>query len=323
MTKRLTLVGVAAVAVVWGPYVYAELAREPLPAAGPAAQPAPLEPTPVVYAAHPPEPVQLVAAPAAPLLAAPAVPLLAAPEQAVVEPAEQAPPAVDDPSQPTAASDETTIAAATDSRTPDLAAPAVATEQVARAAPAVPAPQVPAAVVQVPAAEPAREVAAVAEAEPTAPAAAARDDETARAAKEDDPADKQRAEAKPKSGEHEDAPTPESLAPAFRSTFAREARDAQWASTEEPRLARLLSGAGVPPAAIAEVRCQSTVCRIALNSVDVKAVQQSPLYQVLYQRVRDEFGPVLLDPTDQDGEQHAAFYVLRKGYELERPRDSY
>jgi hypothetical protein len=64
----------------------------------------------------------------------------------------------------------------------------------------------------------------------------------------------------------------------------------------------------------------STVCRIALNSVDLKAVQQSPLYQLISSRVKDEFGTLGLDATGE-GERHAAFYILRKGYELDRARE--
>lgn len=282
MTKRLTLVGVAAVAVVWGPYVYAELARRPLPVASPEPEQVVAEPAPVVAAT----PVKFEPQPLAAAPSAPALPNL--PEPAAV--AEEPPPA--------AAAEETVTAAATDQRLDGHAALAAATEQAAQPTPAEP-----------PKPSAAHEEAA-AEAQP--------------AKQEPEPVANKPAEEKPKAAENDEAPTPESLAPAFRSAFDRESRDAQWASSEEPRLTELLSGAGVPASAIAEVRCQSTVCRIALNQVDVQAVQQSPLYHLLYQRVRDEFGPMLgLDPTSRDGEQHAALYVLRKGYELPSSRDSY
>jgi hypothetical protein len=55
--------------------------------------------------------------------------------------------------------------------------------------------------------------------------------------------------------------------------------------------------------------------------VDLKAIQQSPLYQVISARVKDEFGTLGLDAMGE-GEQHAAVYVLRKGYELEHGRDT-
>jgi hypothetical protein len=44
-------------------------------------------------------------------------------------------------------------------------------------------------------------------------------------------------------------------------------------------------------------------------------MEQSPLYQLLAQRVKDEFGTLGLDSSGGDG---TAFYVLRKGAELAR-----
>lgn len=337
MTKRLTALGIAIVAVVWGPYVYAELARKPLPPATVESPTAIIEPTPVAYQAPAPNRAQLLAAleanqqPAAesasqanaaePIAPEPSLAEPAAHEPSVAEPAAAAP--------PTAANVETTIAPATD--------PALATAAAAHPAPGQPAPGSPGAPGQ-PTGDPAANGVAAqpaAAADSDAPSAArAEAEDSAHAAAAKQLAEPENAEAKHaddkraddakhvEKKEGDEATNPESLAPAFRSAFDRESRDAAWASGEEPRLAQLLAGAGVPASAIGEVRCQSTVCRVALNSADMKAVQQSPLYQLLYQRVRDEFGTLGLDPAGGDGEQHAAFYVLRKGYELERARDT-
>jgi hypothetical protein len=321
MTKRLTALGFAIVGVVWGPYVYAELARKPLaPVAEEPASPV-FEPTPVAYETAAQERAQLLAAvaeqrkaaaaapeeenlaPAEPVADEPALAEPAAPE--AVEPAAAAVPAL----PPAAANPETTAAPAAD---PALAAAAHPAAQPAAA------PEAPAAAQPV-AADPAVAKAA----EETAHAASAKEPAEAEA-KHDERADEKHEDKAddPRDEKHEkkeaSAATPESLAPAFRSAFARESRDAAWANGEEPRLTQLLAGAGVPSNAISEVRCQSTVCRVALTSVDVKAAQQSPLYQLLYQRVRDEFGTLGLDTAGTDGEQHAAFYVLRKGAELAR-----
>lgn len=299
MTKRLTALGFALVGVVWGPYVYAELARKPLTPV--ASEPAPqvIEPTPVSYVPPAQERAQLMAALAEPHTAA------AAPEQPVpAEPALAEPAAVDpaapevaEPAAlpPAAANAETIAAAATD--------PALAAAQPAAAPEAAPQPAA--------AADPSTK--------PDEPAHAAAKEVAEGEAKHEEHSDDRHDEKAEKADDkHEATATPESLAPAFRSAFDRESRDAAWANGEEPRLAQMFAGAGVPASAIGEVRCQSTVCRVALTSVDAKAVQQSPLYQLLYQRVRDEFGTLGLDATGSDGEQHAAFYVLRKGAELSR-----
>jgi hypothetical protein len=337
MTKRLTALGFAIVGVVWGPYVYAELARKPLaPAEAPVS--AVIEPTPVAYATPAQERAQLLAALAERRKAAPPSdpangprtepvadePIPAEPAAAeAVEPMPAVlpalPPAAASAETVAAASAETTAAAATD--------PArIAAAQPERLPQPAAAPSVP----QPPAAEPA--AAKPAAAEELVHNAAAKESLEAEA-KHEERADEHHDEKRDEKADdkHDDktddkhdekrelaASTPESLAPAFRSAFDRESRDAAWANGEEPRLTQLLAGAGVPASAIGEVRCQSTVCRVALNSVDAKAVQQSPLYQLLYQRVRDEFGTLGLDNAGGDGEQHAAFYVLRKGAELSR-----
>ena len=277
MTKRLTLVGLAAVAVVWGPFVYAELARRPLSASS--SEPRaietaePLEATPVVFAPAPsPQPAQ----PEAPATVT------------VIEPAAEPPP-------PAAAAE------------PEPAAqPAEAEEPAVVAQPVHHPPE--------PSAQPAEPVA---QAEPAQPPAA---EETAPKPK---PEPEQPAE---------NAATPEAnsaaaaqaiaLAPQFRSTFDSESRDAQWAEHEEPRLTQLLATSGIPASAISEVRCQSTVCRVSFSQSDLE--HTSPLQLAgLVQKVREEFGPSLaLDPAKREnGDQAAAFYVLRKGFELGR-RDS-
>jgi hypothetical protein len=311
MTKRLTALGFAAVAVVWGPYVYAELARKPLPAAT-VEPPSPIiEATPVVYESPATERAQLLAA----LAAARETAAASAAQDHAAEPDAPEPPGG---LQPAAANPTTSLAAATD--------------PAALAAPELPQVQLPQPAAADPAAHPAQPTAAPAQPPTSAEAQPAKDDsadgQPAVAAKEEPSPDAKRETAKEEvavEAKHEDtkadAPTPESLAPAFRSTFDRESRDATWANGEEPRLTKLLAGAGVPESAISEVRCQSTVCRIALNSADLKAVQQSPLYQLIASRVKDEFGTLGLD-ANGEGEQHAAFYILRKGYELEHARDT-
>jgi hypothetical protein len=324
MTKRLTALGFAAVAVVWGPYVYAELAREPLPPVTVEPSNAVVDPTPAAYHAPAPDRAQLLAALEADQEKAAQAPSQAnavaepiAPEPALGEPAPQAPEPVAAVAPPAAANTDTTLAPATDP-TVAAAAPGQPPDHPAAQAANGLAPQPAAAP-----ADPDAPNAAKPEAEDPAHAAAAKEQAEAASA-EAKHADEKRAEDAKRADKKEgdEATNPENLAPAFRSAFDRESRDAAWASGEEPRLAQILAGAGVPASAIGEVRCQSTVCRVALTSVDMKAAQQSPLYQLLYQRVRDEFGTLGVDPAGGDGEQHAALYVLRKGYELERARDT-
>jgi hypothetical protein len=322
MTKRLSVVGFAAVAVVWGPFLYSELARKPLPAAEP--EPVVVNPTPVAFEDRAQLQAALVQHRQAELaaaqeqqaaqerlaaLAAAKEQLAAAEQPAVAEPAAE--PSKESEQPPTAAGAETTVAAAS------AAAPGQPAEPALHA-PVQPPPLA--------ANDPAAREHAPAEAASPNGAPAARDEAAPAEEAAKQPAEAAKDDAKPAEPEAhakaEEPATPESLAPAFRSAFDRESRDAQWASTEEPRLTQLLTSAGVPATAIADVQCQATVCRIALNSVDAKSPQQSPLYQLLYQRVRDEFGPMLGMDTGQNGEQHAAFYVLRKGYELERARET-
>ncbi len=318
MTKRLTALGFAAVAVVWGPYVYAELARKPLPPTTVEAPSPIVEPTPVVESA---------VAERARLLAQLAEARENAAAQAhdnhAVDPDAPEPPGG---LQPTAANvgDPTPVAAAIDPHAPAAPElPQVQPPQPAAADPAAHPPQ-PAAAAAQPAAAPTTPDAPSAEAqaaneEAAVPAKDPAADAKHASAKEeasDDRHEETKETKEAKRAETGDAPSPESLAPAFRSAFDRESRDVAWANGEEPRLTQLLAGAGVPESAISEVRCQSTVCRIALNSVDLKAALQSPLYQLISSRVKDEFGTLGLDASGE-GEQHAAFYVLRKGYELE------
>jgi hypothetical protein len=283
MTKRLTLVGLAAVAVVWGPYVYAELVRRPLTPASSESQVIedgePLQVTPVVFAPAPSaQPAQLAAEPTTVIDPATAPPPVAAPvaPEPAAQPAEAEEPAVvAPPNHPPIEAAQQAVPVA------QVEPPPAAEENVPKAEPA--------------AAEQPAENAAKAEA-PSAPPEAV--DPAAAAAQA------------------------EALAPAFRSAFDRESRDAQWAEHEEPRLSQLLSTSGVPASAIGEVRCQSTVCRVSFNASDLEKTSPLQLVQ-LVQRVREEFGPSLaLDPAKREGDQSAAFYVLRKGYELGRGRDS-
>jgi hypothetical protein len=78
---------------------------------------------------------------------------------------------------------------------------------------------------------------------------------------------------------------PSELAPAFRRAFEAEPRDAFWAVDEEPRLAGLLHGIGVPDSSVAEVACRKTVCRVAFSSLELEADVQSKLYA----RMHDDF----------------------------------
>jgi outer membrane biosynthesis protein TonB len=282
MTKRLTLVGLAAVAVVWGPYVYSELARQPLSAAAPDSHViennAPVQVTPVVFAPTARvEPAQPQPEPAA----------------TAIEPASDPPPADPEPAaQPV-----------------EAAEPAIAAQPVR---PPVEAPQPETPVAQPAAPQP---LAAEENAHKNEPAATAEPTENAA-----------KAEAPSAAPEPTDpaaaAAQAQALAPAFRSTFDREARDTQWAEKEEPRLTQLLASSGLPASAISEVRCQSTVCRVSFSATDLENASPAQLAQLM-QRAREEFGPSLaLDPAKREGDQAAAFYLLRKGYELGHGRES-
>jgi hypothetical protein len=289
MTKRLTLVGFAAVAVLWGPYVYAELARRPAKPpteAEPIATQPVIETTPVAYKPSA-RPAQVdvpahttvgtsidpdrVAAPAQPVeqLAEPA-----APEQEPSEPFELAPPPAGLP--PVEAQ-------------PAQAAAAAAPANEPAAAPA--APEAPA---------PAQEPGSAAAENSAAPAP-----EPSQQAAEKQAASDLSAHAKAvKDGSVH--VIPDVIAPAFRSAFDKETRDVAWAAKEETRIASTLSNAGVPSNAIAEVRCQSTVCRVSINQADIEATAQTGLFE----RVHQHFGAGLaLDPQAQD--HRAAFYVMR------------
>lgn len=272
MTRRLALAGFAAVAVLWGPYLYSEWSRDPLRPAPDYTRmlaDAPEPAVPVEPVAHEPVETELAAATAEP----------AEPSEAIAEPEATGEP----PELAEAPTDEASA----------LALPPPAAEPAAPAAAqgSVSPPPVPPA-----AADPAP-VAAAEPAEPAEPEAAT--DPVAPVAKEAD---------KP-------APSPETLAPAFRSAFDREARDVSWAGHEETRLTSLLSTAGVPEALVSEVRCQSTVCRISINAGDTPPELRSALLL----RAQRELGPrFALDTSPTaESEPHASVYVLRKGYDLE------
>ena len=233
MTKRLTLVGLAAVAAVWGPFVYAELARRPLAPTSDDARAIeasePVQATPVVFAPAPSaEPAQ------------PAV----EPTVTAIEPAVNPPPA----------------AAAAE---PELAAQPAEPEEPAQLAQQQQKPPIEAAEAVAQAVEPPPPPAAAEEHADKVEPAAAEQPATAPAEHAAKP------EAPSAPAEATDfvaaAAQAEALAPAFRSTFDRETRDAQWAEREEPRLTQLLSSSGVPATAISEVRCQSTVCRVSFT----------------------------------------------------------
>lgn len=101
----------------------------------------------------------------------------------------------------------------------------------------------------------------------------------------------------------------------FRSVFDDEPRDAFWAGAEEPRLIGLLHGAGVAEAAIGDVACRKTVCRVAFRSADL----EDELENKVAERMRAEFAELVLDMHDAESEQHATLYVLRSGYVLQPP----
>jgi hypothetical protein len=104
------------------------------------------------------------------------------------------------------------------------------------------------------------------------------------------------------------------LTPAFRKAFDAEPRDAFWASDEEPRLAHLLQGFGLPEGAIAEVACRKSVCRVAFTKFEL----DSELETKLSAKIVDEFAHgAAFEPRNPDGEEHAPLYVLRAGYKLE------
>ena len=104
------------------------------------------------------------------------------------------------------------------------------------------------------------------------------------------------------------------LALAFRKAFDSEPRDAFWASDEEPRLAHLLQGFGLPEGAIAEVACRKSVCRVSFTKFEL----DSELETKLSAKVADEFNHgAAFEPRNPDSEEHAPLYVLRAGYKLE------
>jgi hypothetical protein len=110
------------------------------------------------------------------------------------------------------------------------------------------------------------------------------------------------------------ATTPEARTRVFSSVFDDEPRDAFWASTEEPKLLGLLHGAGVAEAAIGDVACRKTVCRVAFRSADL----EDELETRVAERMREEFGELALDMHEPESEQHATLYVLRSGFQLKR-----
>jgi hypothetical protein len=104
------------------------------------------------------------------------------------------------------------------------------------------------------------------------------------------------------------------LAPAFRKAFDAEPRDAFWASDEEPRLAHLLQGFGLPDGAIAAVACRKSVCRVAFTKFELESEAETKLAT----KITDEFAHgAAFEPRNPDSEEHAPLYVLRAGYKLE------
>ncbi|HEX7480017.1 MAG TPA: hypothetical protein VF331_19625 [Polyangiales bacterium] len=107
---------------------------------------------------------------------------------------------------------------------------------------------------------------------------------------------------------------PSELVPAFRAAFEAEPRDGFWAADEEPRLGKLFHGAGVALADVSEVACRKTVCRVIWNAAASDAEEANKLYAALH----DGYGSGLaLDSKQAERDEHAALYVLRKGYQLE------
>jgi hypothetical protein len=107
---------------------------------------------------------------------------------------------------------------------------------------------------------------------------------------------------------------PSELAPAFRRAFEAEPRDAFWAVDEEPRLAGLLHGVGVPDSSVAEVSCRKTVCRVAFSSLELEADVQTKLYA----RMHDEFDHAHALDHHAQQEHDGTLYVLRPGYRLDK-----
>lgn len=141
---------------------------------------------------------------------------------------------------------------------------------------------------------------------PTAPAA----DPTAIAA-----AEKPAEPAAAAEGEADEAPRPvwpHELAAAFRKTFDAEPRDGFWAESYEPKLRTLFRGAGADEHTVGEVVCRKTVCRVAFSMEDLDAEAEATLLADA-----QKLSPALaLD--EKHSEAHAALYVLRQGYQLER-----
>jgi hypothetical protein len=104
------------------------------------------------------------------------------------------------------------------------------------------------------------------------------------------------------------------LTPAFRKSFDHEPRDAFWASDEEPRLASLVQGFGLPEGSIAEVVCRTSVCRVAFAKLDLDSDAESKFAA----KIADQFARgAAFESRNPDSETHAPLYVLRAGYKLD------
>jgi hypothetical protein len=273
MTRRIVLAGVAGVAALWSPYIYAELARKPVPASseeGPPELIAPTQPdvrpTPALFVNEEPVADEVTE-----------------PPHAEAEAANPGPSAAPEPT------------------------PGAEPSAAAEAPPAPPAdghsdePDKPAAVPP--------SVANVAAEAPADPESADKHSADSPAAKEES-ADEQ--DAKP-IAEDQTLAAASARSELFGHAFEQESRDALWANREEPRLAALLQGAGVPVGAFSDVRCQRTVCRVAFNAGAAELIEDSQAAR----SIRAEFGAgFALGRTSSDG---LSFYLflLRPGFQLD------
>lgn len=274
MTRRIVLIGSAAVAALWAPYIYAELARKPVAPASEADR------------ADLSEPSQPDVRPTPALFAAPVEEVHAA-EEAAEEPS---------PSQPPAAADEPSRADPADEVEHPPSAVGAANPVVA-AAHELPPP-----------------TAAEAPEEGEAKPAAAAEPGEATGPKEP-AAEGTSAAQEPAEGTAAPVPENETRAAAvargssFREVFERESRDPAWAVTEEPRVSELLRAAGAPAQ---EVRCQRTVCRIALSAATELAEDSDA-----YRRLRSEFGAGVAIARGSAEADPLAVFILRPGFQLE------
>jgi hypothetical protein len=103
---------------------------------------------------------------------------------------------------------------------------------------------------------------------------------------------------------------PGARARAFRKLFDEEPRDSFWANDQELGLRGAVQSLSVPAAAIGDVACRRTVCRITFSAPQLESELES---RVLI-RMQQDFSAALLENHDVESDKRAMLYVLRSGY---------